>query len=195
MERYLLQPVKSVVMHYKANRRSPRDLESCWTIYDQQMPLVEETSHMGILRSSTSDDVPVNENIKKARRALYSLMPSGLHGNNGLDPETCLQLYQTYIIPVLLNGLEVILPKRKLLDNLERVNKKFLKQILSLPTTTADTAVYVISGTIPIEGTIHKKVLSLYGNICRLDKSSVEYRLADRQLSISIYCLTPARAF
>jgi hypothetical protein len=30
----------------------------------------------------------VDENIRKARRATYSLMGTGLHGENGLDPET-----------------------------------------------------------------------------------------------------------
>ena len=47
-----------------------------------------------------------------------------------------------------------------------------------------DFAVYIISGTIPVEGTIHKRALILYGNVCRLDSSSVEQQVADRQLSI-----------
>jgi hypothetical protein len=34
----------------------------------------------------------VTENIRKARRALYSLMGTGLHGENGLDPETAMSL-------------------------------------------------------------------------------------------------------
>ena len=40
------------------------------------MPVVEETNHMGILRSSVSDEVSVTANMKKARRTLYSLMSS-----------------------------------------------------------------------------------------------------------------------
>ena len=128
MEHYLLQTVKSVMMHYPGSKKSStEDSNSCWTIYGEAMPLVEETSHMGLLRSSASDNTPVLENIKKARRALYSLMSAGLYGNNGLDPETCLQLFQTYVIPVLIYGLEVILPKRKLTETLEKANKKFVK--------------------------------------------------------------------
>ncbi|MEW8547184.1 MAG: hypothetical protein AB2693_27040, partial [Candidatus Thiodiazotropha sp.] len=30
----------------------------------------------------------VQENIKKARRTIHSLMGAGLHGENGLDPDT-----------------------------------------------------------------------------------------------------------
>ena len=52
-----------------------------------------------------------------------------------------------------------------------------------LPATTAEPAVYIISGTIPIEGTIHKRALTFYGNLCRVDSSSVEQLLAGRPLS------------
>ncbi len=33
----------------------------------------------------------------------------------------------------------------------------FIKQILSLPVTVADPAVYIISGTLPVEGQIHSE--------------------------------------
>ncbi|MEW8548126.1 MAG: reverse transcriptase family protein, partial [Candidatus Thiodiazotropha sp.] len=175
MEQYLLQPAKSVVMHIKGGRKRSKvtSTDNIWTIYDEKMPVVEETTHMGILRSSSSEEVSVTENMKKARRTLYSLMASGLHGRNGLDPETSIQLYQTYVIPVLLYGLEILLPNVKCTDMLEKMNKKFLKQILSLSTTTADPAVYILSGTIPVEGLIHKRALSFFGNICRLQWDSV----------------------
>jgi hypothetical protein len=61
---------------------------------------------------------------KKARRATYSLMSTGLHGNNGLDPETSLQLIKTYNTPILLYGLELILPNKTLTTKLERFQKK-----------------------------------------------------------------------
>ena len=50
------------------------------------MPVVTESMHVGVLRSATTEATAVTENIKKARRTLYSLMPSGCHGHNGLDP-------------------------------------------------------------------------------------------------------------
>ena len=30
----------------------------------------------------------IEENIKKSRRTLYSLIGTGMHGKNGFDPET-----------------------------------------------------------------------------------------------------------
>ena len=59
--------------------------------------------------------------------------------------------------------------------------------ILSLPVTTADLAVYIISGTLLIEAIVQKRVLTFYGNICRLPKTSVEHQLAVRQLSVKPY--------
>ena len=49
---------------------------------------------------------------------------------------------------------------------LERSNKKLLKHILGVSDTTAVPAIYILSGTIPLEGVIHKRALSLFGNIC-----------------------------
>ena len=105
---------------------------------------------------------------------MCSLMGPGLHGHNGLDPETAVQIYQVYVLPTLLYGLELILPEQRLVDMLKRTNKKFLKHILSLQTTTADCTVYIITGTIPFEGITHNRALSLFGNVCRQDENSTE---------------------
>ena len=140
--------------------------------------------HMGILRSNDTQETAVSQNNTKAQRTLYSLMESGLHGENRLDPETSFHLLQIYVLPVMVYGLDVVLPKPALVDMLNRTYTKIFKQILSLPITVADPAVYILSGALPMEGIIHKRTLILYGSICRLDESSVEKRLARRQLAI-----------
>ena len=97
----------------------------------------------------------MQENVKEARRTLYSLMPSGNHGHNGLDQESTIHLFQTYVLPTLIYGMEVVLPRGKHLDTLEKFYKKYMKLLLSIPITTTDPAVYIISGTVPVEATIH----------------------------------------
>ena len=111
-------------------------------------------------------------------------MSSGLHGEIGLDPETAIHLMQTYVLPVLIYGMEVVLPRQKNMDLLEKFNKKFLRLILLLPVSTADPAVYVLSGKLPIEAIIHKRTLTFFGNICRLPEMTIKHRLAVRQLSV-----------
>ena len=186
MEKYLLQPVKSVLLYILNSPpcRSAAISEPCITLGAEPMPVASETMHMGILRSSNTQETVVRENIAKAQRTLYSLMASGLHGENGLDPETCANLLQIYVLPVLVYGLEVVLPKQTLVEKLSRAYKKILKQVLSLPNTVADPAVYIISGALPIEGVIHKRALIFYGNLCRLQESTFEKQLARSQLAI-----------
>ena len=147
----------------KARKTTDSD-DFTWTINGEPMHVVKEATHMGIKRSAISNETTIEEKIKKAKKTMYSLYP-GLHGYNGLGPETSVQLYQVYVLPTLVYGFEVVLPEQKLMDMLERTNKKFLKHILSLPTTTADSAVYVLTGTIPTEEVIHKRALSLVTSI------------------------------
>ena len=144
------------------------------------MPVVTESMHVGILRSASTQETAVQENVKKARRTLYSFMPSGCHGHNGLDQKSTIHLFQTYVLPTLIYGMEVVLPRGKHLDTLEKSYKKYMKLLLSIPVTTADPAVYIISGTVPVEATIHKRALILFGNISRLTSSSIEKRIAHR---------------
>ena len=187
MERYLLQPVKSVLIQILQHAGCLPSDETVVTMKEQPMPVVEEAMHMGILRSAETQETTVTYNIQKARRTVYSLMGSGLHGENGLDPETSIHLLQTYVLPVLVYGLEVVLPKATLVEKLEKTYKKFLKHILSLPVTVADSAVYVLSGALPVEGVIHKRALTLFGSICRLEEDTVEKRVARRQLAVKTY--------
>ena len=70
------------------------------------------------------------------------------------------------------------------LNSLEKFYKKDLKPLLSIPVTTADPAMYTISGTVPLEATIYKRALTLFGNICWLSVASFEKKDANRQLHI-----------
>ena len=81
MERYEFQLVKSVVL--KVNP-AENDEDYVWLLNGDPMPVVTESMHVGILRSASTQVTAVQENVKKARRTLYSLMPSGCHGHNGL---------------------------------------------------------------------------------------------------------------
>jgi hypothetical protein len=66
---------------------------------------------------------------------------------------------------------------------LEIFYRKILKQILSIPTNTADPAVYILAGVIPIESRVHKLALGMYANICRTS-NAIEREQAERQLGM-----------
>jgi hypothetical protein len=104
----------------------------------------------------------VDENITKARRSAHSLFGCGFHGHNGLDPESLLHIYKTYITLVLLYGMELLLPSSKPLEQLELSQKRILKEILSLPMSCPNPAVYILTGILPIEAQIHIKALTFF---------------------------------
>jgi hypothetical protein len=61
-----------------------------------------QASHIGIQKSENcSAMTTVTENITKARRALYSRMDTGLHGEDGIDPETAMSMIRAFISPIL----------------------------------------------------------------------------------------------
>ena len=55
----------------------------------------------------------------KAKCTMYSLTGTGLHGENGLDPEPPISILQTYVFSVLNYGTEVIFATGKALNRLQ----------------------------------------------------------------------------
>jgi hypothetical protein len=150
------------------------DQQEC-TLGPNKMPTVEKATHLGIIRTHSLKEnmcANVDENIKKARRSAYSLFGTMLH------------LFKIYVTPVLLYGLELILPTANCLMQIENFQKKMLKQILSLSPNVADIAVYILTGVLPIEPQIHIRALSLFNNICHQSESCVEQMLAKRQFRL-----------
>jgi hypothetical protein len=180
-ENYNLQPAKSAVMSFNTNMENPGYDH---TINNESIQKPDIIVHLGIThlrnyRKTTSTQI--QENMEKSRRTLYSLLGAGSYGKNGLNPTACLHLLQVYVIPILTYGLDILLPSRTELQTLEIFYRKILKRILSIPTNTADPAVYIMAGAIPIESRIHKLALGVYANTCRTT-NSIEREIAERQL-------------
>jgi hypothetical protein len=119
-ERYILQPKKTEALKvFPTNRRE--NTKPTFTVYNNEIANVNTSTHLGLKRAtsirSTAEE-NVEHNIQKARRTVYSFLSSGLHASGGLDLQTALHLIKVYVIPVMLYGLEVILPNKKLLDKL-----------------------------------------------------------------------------
>ena len=188
LEGYELQPKKSVAIHIRGNNKQCETTNEKLNMGNITMPEVEQATHLGIIRTTTmKHNIPtkVDENITKPRRSAYSLFGCGFHRHNGLDPVSLLHIYKTYITPVLLYGMELLLPSSKPLEQLELFQKRILKQILSLPMSCPDPVVYILTGILPIEAQIHIKALTFFNNVCRQgEKKNTEKKLARRQLTV-----------
>ena len=109
-------------------------------------------------------------------------MGAGFHRLNGVNPEVSVSIWQTYARPRLLYGLEGINLTKCDIHKLEVYQRTLLRQLLHLPERVATSAIYILSGQLPVEAEIHKRTLSLYGNIVRND--CIERELAHRQLAV-----------
>jgi hypothetical protein len=106
-----------------------------FTLGPNKMPTVKKATNLGIIRTQSLKEnmrANVDENIKKARRSAYSLFGSGFHGYNGLDIDKMLHLFKIYVTPILLYGLELILPTANCLMILMAMNQLELSWPLSL---------------------------------------------------------------
>ena len=72
-------------------------------------------------------------------------------------------------------------PTGKNLEVIDIFHKKCLKQLLSLPTNVATPVIYLLTGHLPIEGQIDKKVLIFFGNITRQSQENLEKQTVYRQ--------------
>ena len=148
-----------------------------------KIPNVSTTTLLGIKRATTiskTAEENVQFNISKARKTVYSLLSAGLHGQNGLGPQASLHIARIYVLPILLYGFELILPNQTLTECLEIFQKKLYKRLLSVPINTPGSAVYILSGFLPVEAQINKNALIFFNNVCHQSETSIEKRLAIR---------------
>ena len=89
-----------------------------------------------------------------------------------------------YVLPRLLYGLEALIISKSEMANLDRAYKRLLKSLTSLRDGTADAAVYIMMGLLPAEAELHRRILSLYGNITRLEEEHPLRRLGLRQVAL-----------
>ena len=173
-------------MSFNTNLENPGDDH---TINNESIQKPDTIVHLGITHHRNykkTTSTQLQENMEKSRHTLYSLLGAGLHGKNELNPTACLHLLQVYVILILTYGLEILLPSRTELQTLEIFLSKNTKADTFNPNKykcTADPAVYILTGVIPIESRIHKLALGMYANICRTT-NSIEREIAERQLGM-----------
>jgi hypothetical protein len=184
---YQIHPQKSVITTL-VERRTDKPLlgeDRKWYMGSNEVTITDTFIHLGLQWSKDKKAPDIAQNIQNARRMSYLLMRIGLHGVDGLGPATSLKLIKTYITPRLLHGLEAASLSHKDQTSLETYYRKLLRQIQGLPDGTANEAVYLLLGATPITATFHIKVLTLFGNICRLELTHPLHHLCIRQLAVN----------
>ena len=177
-ERYCIHPTKSHTLWY--NRCKKKDTELDIFMSGEKVDITDSTVHLGIVRN-TSVTVDIEGKTTLGRKTAYSLMGAGLYGDSGLKA-TGMDIYGLFFIILrLLYGLEVQLLKRKDIENLEKFQRKCLKQIQGLPDNTSNAACLALLGILPVESILHKHLLNMFVNMIR-NENSGEFEMVQRQL-------------
>ena len=150
---------------------------------ENKLPYMNAVTHLGLPRSLRNGSQTVQTRIDCARCSAYSLIPAGLHGENGLPPTASKKFITTYILPRLLYGLEAVTLLKKDLQALDLFYKDLLRNIQSLREGVTTAAIYLLIGLTPAEGELHIQILTLYGAKSRLPTNSPIKRLAEQQLT------------
>ena len=124
-ERYCVNPSKCSCLCYNVQKKQQ---EIKIVMSGKAIPCEDCTVHLGISRH-VKEKVNIEEKINLGRKTAYSLMGAGFHSVNGL--KTCLNghLWSTYVFPRLVYGLEILSLKKQDIDNLEKFQRKSLRQL------------------------------------------------------------------
>ena len=135
--RYQLNKSKSVVMVFgeaTATCTSRRErMSRWWLLGDAAIREVDETHHLGILRSVSPSSLDrTNERASAARSAFFAF--NAVSSRFGcLHPLTSLKLYRALCLPIMLYGAEIWSFTKTELLLLERVHRRILRTIQGLP--------------------------------------------------------------
>ena len=148
--------------------------------------LSENTTHLGLLRAEVNENIiNIDDRLRLARRTLYSLISTGVHGSNGLNPKCSYKIYQCYVLPRLLFGLEVLPLTQIQINILSKFHIRNLRRFQSLPIRTATCAVYLLIGALPLEAELHKRQLGLLYNILTCNNKTIR-ELSSRQIAFNL---------
>ena len=154
-----------------------------WAINNRPMTIANQFTHLGVeynmdLNNPTAPTVEAR--LSSARATTYSLMGSGFHGVNGLKPTVSLYMFEIFVISRTLYSLEAINIAATEMEKLEIHQRNTIRRLQSLPKRTSNAAIYILSGTLPMEARIHKKRLSI---LPALMKNEIFRQIIPRQLA------------
>ena len=183
--RYKIHPLKTTLVSRVTTKTSRiKDKDAKWYMGNNQVTENTKSEHLGILRSSKDENaLNIQKRTSLARRTLYSLIKTGVHGCNSLNAKLSHKIYQVYVVPRLLYGLEALLLNKCQIDELERFHIEILKNIQSLPTRTANCIVYLLLGTLPLKLEIERKQLGLFYSVIQRENSTLQ-DLWKRQITL-----------
>jgi hypothetical protein len=105
---------KAVILN-KTSKIPQKNPNLKWQLGDTEISPTNHAIHLGIIRAETREnEANIEDRISLARKIMYALMNTGLHGSNGINPSVALRIYEAYVLPKLLYGMVVLSLNQKL---------------------------------------------------------------------------------
>ena len=139
---------------------------SPWTMDGQQVSVVEDNDHLGLVISGNKQiQKNIDLRIEKGRKSLFSLLGPAYSYKCLLSPSVKLFLYRTYTSPILRSWLPSLAFSKNQLEPLAIFQRKVIKSCLHLSLTAPTPSIHFITGELPVEGLIHQDTFSLFYNV------------------------------
>ena len=166
-DRMRIHPLKTNISTYGFGPKETAHLQASqpWSINGDKGPVGVEFTHLGINYNLSSYNATasttIDTRLQRSRATTYGLMGVGLHGTNGLNVETSLHIYNTFVIPKVLHGLEAMNINPVNITRLEVGHRALIRDIQGLPKRTATPSRFILSGAMPLQAIIDKRRLGM----------------------------------
>ena len=128
----------------------------------------KEATHVGVLRSSNGNGPNISARLTAHRKAVYAVLHAGLAKGHRANPAASLRVETVFAVPVLLSGLASILLTMKEEKIIGQHHKVHLQRLLRLHQSTPAPVIYLLAGCLPVQGQLHLRMFSIFGQLCRL---------------------------
>ena len=147
--------------------------EPALNLCKQQLGISRQESHLGILHNQTGSNMEtIAARIHSAWKTVMRILGAGMSGYNGSRPYIARELYKTYVLPVLLFGLEAFFLNDNEVRALEVYHRDNLRCIQHLPKSTANSSAHLLIGIPPTEALVDIRALAMLRKILTVDYPS-----------------------
>ena len=134
----------------------------------EQINFSINAEHVGILRSSTGNQVTILARITQHRKALHAVLHAGLARSHRSNPTASLAVACLYCLPVLLSGLAPLVMTKSEESLVENHQKETILNLQRLLPRTPAPVIYFLAGSLPGRAHLHLRKLTIFGMICRM---------------------------
>ena len=127
-----------------------------------------EVEHVGVIRNISGNMPNILNRIASHKRSLGALLSAGLARGHRSNPAASLRVHRVYGTPVLFSGLACTFLTKTEIKLIDSHFLRTLQNLQRLHEKTPRAVVLFMAGSLPGEGVLHLRQLSLFSMICRL---------------------------